>query len=100
MARKTHGLGKRLATLALGATLLAACGSTSGALSSTTYSDQHAAVIRDPGNPAWVGSSEQATNAAIGSQSVIRDPENPYWGLSNTEAATHDAAIDPVRGPK
>lgn len=74
MARKAHGLGKRLATLALGATLLAACGSTSGAFSGTTDSGQHAAVIRDP--------------------------ENPYWGLSSTEAATHDAAIDPVRGPK
>ena len=100
MARKTHGLGTRLATLALGATLLAACGSTSEALSGTTDSGRHAAVIHDPDNAAWVGSSAQATKAAIGGQSVIHDPENPYWGLSNTAAATCDAALDPVRGPK
>ena len=99
MARKTHGLGKRLATLALGATLLAACGSTSTALSGTTDSGQHTAVIHDPDNPAWVGSSALATKAATGTRSVIHDPDNPYWG-SNTAAATSDEAIVPVRGPK
>ncbi len=74
MTRKSRGLVKRLATLALCATLLAACGSTRAALSGTTDNGQHSAVIRDP--------------------------ENPYWGLSNTGAATDDVAIVPVRGPR
>ena len=95
-----YGLRKKLATLAIGATLLAACGTTSQALSGTVESSQRASVIRDPGNPYWFGSASDASNLATSTQSVIRDPDNLYWRGSNALADTHDISADPRRGPR
>ena len=93
------GLGKMLATLAIGAMALIACGTTQ-ALSGTgqnDQSDQRTSVVRDPSNPYWGGSAAYASDVARGEQSVIRDPDNSYWQMSNGPAATY---AEPVHGPK
>jgi ABC-type glycerol-3-phosphate transport system substrate-binding protein len=94
------GLRKKLAALAISATLFAACGSTSQAPADPRDNEQRAAVVRDPSNPYWVGSAEYDRNLASSMQSgdrpsIIHDPENPYWWMSN--APTDDYA-DPVHG--
>jgi hypothetical protein len=94
------GVRRKLAALAISATIFAACGSTSEVLSGTAQSEQRASVVRDPSNPNWVGSAAYASDLAASTPSVmgasiIRDPENPYWQMSRMPA---DAYADPVRG--
>ena len=95
------GLRKTLATLAIGAMVLTACG-TSQALSGigqsdqSDQSDQRTSVVRDPSNPYWSDSAAYASDA-WSEQSVIRDPDNPYWQMSSEPAATY---AEPVHGPK
>lgn len=96
------GLRKKLAALAISATLLAACGSTSQALSGSPQNEQRASVVRDPSNPYWVGSAAYAgdlgaSTESVSRASVVRDPENPHWRMSNAPADTY---ADPVRGPR
>jgi len=62
-----------LVAFAIGATTLAACGSTIGALA--------------------VASRAVAASAG----SVIHDPDNPYWRMSTAVPGSY---ADPVRGPK
>ena len=94
------GLPRKLAALAISATLFAACGTTSQALSGAAQNEQRASVVHDPSNPHWVGSDPYASGLAASTQSVtratiLRDPENPYWQLSQARA---HAYVDPVRG--
>lgn len=98
----TDRLRKMLAALAIGATLFAACGSTSQALADTRPNDQRATVVRDPSNPYWMGSAAYDANLAASTQSgdrpsLIHDPENPYWWMSN---APTDTIADPVHGDR
>ncbi|TMC31564.1 MAG: hypothetical protein E6J24_15625 [Chloroflexi bacterium] len=91
---------KKLAALAISATLFAACGSTSQALSGTAENGERASVVRDLSNPYWVGSVADASDLAASAPSVIRatiirDPENPYWQMSKAPVDTY---ADPVRG--
>jgi hypothetical protein len=96
------GLPLLLAALAISATLFAACGSTSQALSGSSQNEQRASVVRDPSNPHWVGSAADAGDPAAGTQSslrasLVRDPENPYWQMSNARA---DTFVDPAVGDR
>jgi hypothetical protein len=93
------GPRQKLAALAISATLLAACGTTSQALSGTAQNER-ASVVHDPSNPHWVGSDPYASDLAASTPSVtratiLRDPENPYWQLSQARAHEY---VDPVRG--
>jgi hypothetical protein len=94
------GLRQKLAALAISATLFAACGTTSQALTGTAQNEQRASVVHDPSNPYWVGSAAYTSDHAASTPSVtratiIRDPENPYWQMSQARA---HAYVDPVRG--
>jgi len=94
------GLPRQLAALVISATVFAAGGSASQALSDSAQNEQRASVVRDPSNPHWVGSAADAGDLAASTPSSprvspIRDPENPYWQMSNARA---DTFADPVRG--
>lgn len=96
----TNGLRQKLAALAVSATLFAACGSTTQALSGTAQNEQRASVVHDPSNPYWVGSDPytsgvEASAPSVTRSTILRDLENPYWQLSQAQA--HEYA-DPVRG--
>ena len=96
----TNGLRQKLAALAISATLFAACGSTTQALSGTAQNEQRASLVHDPSNPYWSGSDPYASDLAASTPSVtratiLRDPENPYWQLSQARAHEY---VDPVRG--
>src|SRR5256885_2702015 len=58
------GPRKKLAALAISATLFAACGSTSQALSGTAQNEERTSVVRDLSNPYWVGSAADASDLA------------------------------------
>lgn len=95
------GLRKTLAVLAIGAALLAACGTTGQALSGTAQKPQRASVVHDPSNPYWVGSAAGDLGAGTESAdrpSVIRDPDNPYWRMSTNAPA--DTYADPIHGDR
>jgi len=94
------GLRQKLAALAISATLFAACGATSQALSGTAQNEQRTSVVvHDPSNPYWVGSTAYGNLAgstpSVIRATIIRDPENPYWQMSKAPAAAY---ADPVRG--
>ncbi|MDP9251440.1 MAG: hypothetical protein M3O80_00410 [Chloroflexota bacterium] len=97
--RSTDGLRQKLAALAISATLFAACGSTTQALSGTAQNEQRASVVHDPSNPYWDGSDYAsglaASTPSVTRATILRDPENPYWQLSKAQAHVY---ADPVRG--
>jgi len=94
----TNVVLRKLAILALGASLtLAACG-TSEVLSGTAQiAGERLSVLRDPANPHWSGNTAVFETSAH--QSVLRDPENPYWSGNTATPAANEAIDQRRRGP-
>ena len=83
-------LAKKL-TASVALALLVSCGSVAG---SARDGSTRNAVLHDPENPYWTGSTVVDSSANESRPSVIRDPENPYW----VGSTAYFADEVPVRG--
>jgi hypothetical protein len=98
--KHTDTTARSFAALALGAALLAACG-TSQALSEASQAGRNA-VVRDPDNPNWSGAATTVVTDAGERSMVVRDPDNPYWTGASADSGTmtYPAADPATRGPR
>ena len=83
-------LAKKL-TASVALALFVSCGSVAGSAGDGSTRN---AVLHDPENPYWTGSTVVDSSANESRPSVIRDPENPYW----VGSTAYFADEVPVRG--
>ena len=86
----------KLGILAIGASVLAACGTTAARSSTVQITGDHQSVLRDPANPSW--SHNTAVVEAGARRSVLGDSGNPYWS-HNTATPAADDGVD-QRAPR